>query len=77
MHENARGRVTFLLNLMFSRLDKSDDAIFGRECVAYIRNVHWVTYLGGVYSRRRAYIRRRFKEILRYFQNQKIKYGSY
>ena len=77
MHENARGRVVFLLNLMFSRLDKSDVAIFGRECVAYIRNDHWVTYLGGVSSRRGAYIRRRFKEILRYFQNQKIKYGSY
>ena len=52
MHENTCGRVNFLINLMFSRLDKFDGPIFEGAYVreAYIRDVNWVTYLGSVYS---------------------------
>ena len=60
MHENTLGGVTFLVNLMFSRLDKFDRLIFGRRIydaeeggggrVAYIWDVVCVTYLGGIYS---------------------------
>ena len=49
MHENTRGRVIFLANLMFRRLDKFDEGgayIRG----AYIRDVNWVTYLEGLYT---------------------------
>ena len=49
MHENTRGRVIFLANLMFRRLDKFDAGgpyIRG----AYIRDVNWVTYLEGLYT---------------------------
>ena len=53
-HEN-----TFLVNLMFRRLDKFDGPIFGE---AYIRDVNWVTYLGGGGERifGRVYIRRAY-----------------
>ena len=57
MHENTRGRVTFLVNLMFRRLDKFDGPIFGGGwgCGhiyggAYIWDANWFTYLRGVYS---------------------------
>ena len=41
MHENTCVRVTFLVKLMFGRLDKLDGPIFGRT--AYIRDINWVT----------------------------------
>ena len=53
MHENTWGRVTVLVNLMFCRLDKFDGLYSGRRAYiqgTYIRDVNWVTYLGGVYS---------------------------
>ena len=40
MHENTCGRVKFLVNLMFRRLDKFDGPIFGGEYIG-------VTYFGG------------------------------
>ena len=43
MHGNTSRRKTFLVNLMFSRPDKFE-YIWG----AYIGDVNWVTYLGGV-----------------------------
>ena len=39
---------------MFRRLEKFDGPIFGGR--DYIRDVSWVTYLGGVYSGEGAYI---------------------
>ena len=50
---------TLLVNLMFCRLDKFDGPIFGGRREAnirgpgegdYIPDVHWVKYLGDVYS---------------------------
>ena len=40
--------MTFLVNLMFSRLDKFDGPIFAGAYirVTYIPDVSWVTYLG-------------------------------
>ena len=55
MHENTLGIVTilikFLINLMFSRLDKFDGPIFKGAYIrgwgrAYIWDVNWATYLG-------------------------------
>ena len=49
--------MTFLINLIFSRLEKFDGPIFERVYIqvggggAYIRDVHWITDLEGVYSR--------------------------
>ena len=48
--------MTFLINLIFSRLEKFDGPIFERiyiqgSGVAYIRDVNWITDLGGVYLR--------------------------
>ena len=46
MHENTCGRVTFLVNLMFRRLDKFDGPIFGwlyiwrEKGEAYIQDVN-------------------------------------
>ena len=37
MYENTCGRVTFLVDLMFGRLDKFDGLIFGGGGGAYIR----------------------------------------
>lgn len=48
MHENARARVTFLLNLMFSRLDKSDDPIFGEG----VRGLYSECSLGFIFGGR-------------------------
>ena len=48
---------------MFSRLDKFDEPIFEG---AYIRDVEWVTYLGGVYSVGGLYTGGRINGILRY-----------
>ena len=50
MHENASGRGTFLVNLMFRRLDKFDGPIFERECIYGARSVltefYWIyTYI--------------------------------
>ena len=45
MYENTRGRVTFLVDLMFRRLGKFDGPIF-REKGACVQNVNWVTYVG-------------------------------
>ena len=46
--------MTFLVNLMFSRLDKCDGPIIEGAYIrgggAYIRDAHWITYLGGIYS---------------------------
>ena len=42
--------MTFLVNLMFSRLDKFDGPIIEGAYIrgeAYIRDVNWITYLGG------------------------------
>ena len=52
MHKNTCGRVTFLVNLMFSRLDRFDGPIFGGGHIrgAYIWDVNWVTYLVGLYT---------------------------
>ena len=56
MHENTGGRVTFLVNLMFRRLDKFDGLIYAGGRGAYIQgradilDVNWITYLGGVFS---------------------------
>ena len=55
MDENTWGRVKFLVNLMFCRLDKFDGPVFerGEEGIymgAYIRDSNWVTYLVSVYS---------------------------
>ena len=47
MHENTYRRVTFLTNLMSSRLDKFHGSIFQGT---YIRDVNWVTHLGNAYS---------------------------
>ena len=58
MYENTCGRVTFLVDLMFGRLDKFDGLIFGGRGGGehifgggggYIWDVNWVTYLGGVH----------------------------
>ena len=49
MHENAWGRVAFLVNLMFCKLDKFNGPIFGEGAYmrgAYIRDINWLTYLG-------------------------------
>ena len=43
MHENTRGRVTFLINVMFSRLDKFDEPI--------IRGGVYSGDRGGLYTR--------------------------
>ena len=48
MHENTWGRVTFLVTLMFCRIEKFDRHVF-RGWGAYISDVNWVTNLGGVY----------------------------
>ena len=48
MRENTYGRVTFLINLMFSRRDSFDGSIFEGT---YIWDVNCVTHLGDVYSR--------------------------
>ena len=52
MHENTRGRVIFLVNLMFRRLDKFDEGGGGGAYIrgAYIGDVNWVTYLEGLYT---------------------------
>ena len=47
--------MTFLINLMFSRLGKFDGPMFEGAYIrgrggAYIRVVNWVAYLRGVYS---------------------------
>ena len=46
--------MTFLVNLMFSRLDKFDGPIIEEAYIqgggAYIREVNWITYLGDIYS---------------------------
>ena len=41
--------MTFLVNLMFCRLDKYERLIFGWRIDgrAYIRDINWVTYLRG------------------------------
>ena len=52
MHKKTWGRLTFLLNLMFSSLDKFDGPIFNGDYLqwgTYIQNVNWVTYLGCLY----------------------------
>ena len=45
MHENPRGRVALLVNLMIRRLDKSDGPMFGAG------GQGWGTYIygGGLY----------------------------
>ena len=50
MHENASGRGTFLVNLMFRRLDKFDGPIFERECIygagSVLTEFYWIyTYI--------------------------------
>ena len=69
MYENNSGRVTFLINLMFSRLDKFDGPIFEGAYIrgAYIQDNNWVKYLGA-YIRGRGLIneRGRINGILRY-----------
>ena len=43
--------MTFLVNLIFCRLYKFDGPIFGGRIYrgeAYIQDLNWVTYLGGV-----------------------------
>ena len=59
MHQNTRGKVRFLGNLLFRRYSKFDGPIFGgggqgkyiRGWGGYIRwGVNWVTYLWGVPS---------------------------
>ena len=69
MHENIWRRVTFLVNLLLCRLDKFDGSIFGGGggvgAGAYILDVNWVTYLGGVYSGG-LYTGRRINGILRH-----------
>ena len=49
MHENTWEIVTFLINLMFSRLDKFDRSLFEGVYIwaAYIWDVNLDTYLGG------------------------------
>ena len=37
MHENTGGRVTFLVNLIFSRLEKFDGLIFGEGVYTVVR----------------------------------------
>ena len=62
MHENTSGRVTFLVNLMFSKLDKFDGPISegafirGSGVGAYIRDVNWVIYIWGRIFEGGAYI---------------------
>ena len=64
MHKNNGGRVTFLVNLMFSRLDKFDGPIFGR-CMydggRLILGMLIGLHIWGAYIRRG-----RINEILRY-----------
>ena len=50
MHENASGRGTFLVNLMFRRLDKFDGPIFERGCIygagSVLTKFYWIyTYI--------------------------------
>ena len=49
MHENTWEIVTFLIKLMFSRLDKFDRSLFEGVYIraAYIWDVNLDTYLGG------------------------------
>ena len=65
--------------LMFRRLDKFDEPIFGGEGGGlytggtYIRDVNWVTYLGGVYSwGRGVYIQGEGGGVLRVFYGMRV-----
>ena len=51
IHKIIEGRVTFLINLMFSRLEKIEVPLFEEAYIqgAYICNVNWLTNLGGAY----------------------------
>ena len=65
MHENTWGRVTFLVKLIFRRLDKFDGSVFFLGAYigggSYIWDANWVIYFfggggGGVYRGKLIYV---------------------
>ena len=58
MHENPLGEATFLVNLMFRRLDKFDEPTLRWRWGwvryvrgTYIRDYNWVKYSRSIYSK--------------------------